>query len=616
MFNPWAGRLHVIDASDGAAPVVVDSLAVLTADVERRDDHLYVASLGDGFNIVSLADPLHPELVGHLDLGFGPNCVSLMGRFAYLSYDDMTGVAVDISDPLHPTPTGMISVPEELTEMTVLGNLGAAFGTSTLYLFDLTDPSHPTLLSSFNPQHSDPDQRVDVSGNLLLWITTFAAEIWDISNPAQPQLLDVVDALDGALCYGIGTDRIYVLDSESSYHSRLAVMDYGTRNLESRDEMLRPFGAYGSPNFDFAGERLLTANGTTLSVLDVPATGPVILRGTLPLTPYGRLVDADGDLAVCCLSGDMRLVDVSDPATPALRGSLPMNARIRLRGDHAYLAGFGSDNLPQIAVFDLTDPDEPVLVGGSVPTNGSFDLVVEGDLAVSSEPGRAVLFDISSPTSPRILSEIPYSFGVGVDGDRLYTGLGQGGFVMYDISDPSIPTPVSSLVTLGCTSGFAFDGDFVYMNNYFSGCQIVDMSNPTAPRLVGTIFNPAIETMQIRNGMIHFGMTASPLQCGGISAVDRLPDLPPSAPAVFPNPFNPSAVIAFDLAEATEVRLAVRDLSGRLVAEISSDVLESGHHELRWDGRLRSGRPAPSGTYFFVLNTDEAQTVVKAALIK
>jgi hypothetical protein len=242
VFSPWAGRLHVIDVSDGAAPVVVDSLNIFTADVEMRDNHLYVAAVGDGFKIVSLADPLHPELVGHLDyldLGFGPNCVSLMGSFAYLSYDGPTGVVVDISDPsqpqvvgpfdipwgiwalscagstgyvgsngdlvvldcsdpLHPIQTEVISVPEELTEMTVLGNLGAAYGTSTIYLFDLTDPAHPSLQSTFIPQHGDQDQRFAVSGNLLLWITTFAAEIWDLSNPAQPQFVDVIDAVDGA----------------------------------------------------------------------------------------------------------------------------------------------------------------------------------------------------------------------------------------------------------------------------------------------------------------------------------------------------------------------------------------------------------------------------------
>lgn len=660
VFNSWRGRLHVIDVSDGAAPVVVDSLDVFTADVERRDDHLYVASVGDGFNIVSLADPLHPELVGHLgypDLGFGPNCISLMGDFAYLSYDGQTGVAVDISDPLQPqvvgpfdipwgiwalscagevgyvgsngdlvvldfsdplrpTQTQVIAVPEELTEMTVLGNLGAAYGRSTVYLFDLTDPAHPVLLSTFNPQYGDPEQRFAVTGDLLLWITTFAAEIWDISDPAQPQLLDVVDSLDGSLAYGIGAHRIYMLDAEASLNVRFAVMDYSSRNLESRAEMLRPFGEYGSTEYDFAGERLLTVNGTTLSVLDVPVAGPVILRGSLPLAPYSHLIDADGDLAVCYLTGSMRLVDVSDPATPVLRGSLPVGARIRLRGDHAYVGGYGSGFQPQLAVFDLADPDQPALVGGTVPAEKCGDLVVAGDLAVLVVSGRTVIYDISSPASPRILSDIPRGYSAGIDGDRLYIGQIQGGFIMYDITDPSTPTPVSSLVTMGNTSGFAFDGDFVYMNNVMCGCQIVDMSNPTAPRLAGTIFESYCENMQIRSGMIYFGITAAPLQCGGISAVDLSPIPALAAPAVYPNPFNPSAVVAFELASASEVRLSVHDLAGRLVAEFPGATLESGHHELRWDGRLRDGRPAPSGTYFFVLNTDEARTVVKAALIK
>lgn len=656
--TPWEGWLYVVDVSDGTAPAVVDSLDVFTADVERRDDHLFVAS-ATGLKIVSLADPLHPELVSHLELESGTYYLSLMGSFAYLSLDGMTGVAVDISDPsrpqvvgpfdipwgisslscagsagyvgsdgdlvvldfsdpLHPTQTDMIAVPEELTEMTVLGNLGAAFGTATVYLFDLTDPAHPTLLSSFAPQHLYPEPRLAVSGDLLLWRNAIAAEIWDISDPTQPQLLDVVEASSGAASFGIGPDRIYIVDDVAVYHARFAVMDYSSRNLESRTEMLRPFGAYGSLNFAFAGERLLTVNGTTLSVLDVPATGPVILRGTLPLSPYGHLIDADGDLAVCYLAGSMRLVDVSNPETPVMRGSLPSGAFVRLRGDHAYLAGYGSGYLPQLAVFDLTNPDQPVLVGGSIPNSGSFDfdMVLQGDLAVVTYPGGTIIFDISSPMLPQVLGEFGGGHWVGIDGDRLYFGLVQGGFIMYDISDPSNPVRVSSLVTMGATTGFAFDGDFVYLNNDFSGCQIVDMSDPTAPRLAGTICEPGIENMQIRNGMIYFGMTAAPLQCGGISAVDWSPVPALAAPAVFPNPFNPSTVVAFELADAATVRLAVHDLSGRLVAEITSAILESGHHELRWDGRQRDGRPAPSGTYFFVLGMDEAQAVVKAVLIK
>lgn len=65
-----------------------------------------------------------------------------------------------------------------------------------------------------------------------------------------------------------------------------------------------------------------------------------------------------------------------------------------------------------------------------------------------------------------------------------------------------------------------------------------------------------------------------------------------------PNPFNPQTVIAFDLAGAQSVQLAIYDARGRLVrALVRGDVMPAGRHSLVWDGRGDDGRALPSGVY-------------------
>ena len=66
---------------------------------------------------------------------------------------------------------------------------------------------------------------------------------------------------------------------------------------------------------------------------------------------------------------------------------------------------------------------------------------------------------------------------------------------------------------------------------------------------------------------------------------------------VYPNPFNPRASIAFDLASGVRVRATIHDVRGRLVAVLDEGAREPGHHELVWDGRDSCGRSMPAGTY-------------------
>jgi len=68
-----------------------------------------------------------------------------------------------------------------------------------------------------------------------------------------------------------------------------------------------------------------------------------------------------------------------------------------------------------------------------------------------------------------------------------------------------------------------------------------------------------------------------------------------------PNPFNPVTAIAFDVPVRTRVKLAIYDVSGRLIRTIVDREMAPGYKRVSWDGKDESGRDAASGVYFYRL---------------
>ena len=71
--------------------------------------------------------------------------------------------------------------------------------------------------------------------------------------------------------------------------------------------------------------------------------------------------------------------------------------------------------------------------------------------------------------------------------------------------------------------------------------------------------------------------------------------------ANFPNPFNPSTTIAYDLVQAGEVALDVYDTLGQRVARLFAGSQAAGNYSVSWDGRDAQGNVVSSGIYFYRL---------------
>ena len=79
----------------------------------------------------------------------------------------------------------------------------------------------------------------------------------------------------------------------------------------------------------------------------------------------------------------------------------------------------------------------------------------------------------------------------------------------------------------------------------------------------------------------------------------------------YPNPFNPSTSIKYDVPKNTFVNLSVYDILGKLVTNLVSQDMTAGRYDIVWDAKNYA-----SGTYIYRLEAGEFTDVKKMILVK
>jgi len=84
----------------------------------------------------------------------------------------------------------------------------------------------------------------------------------------------------------------------------------------------------------------------------------------------------------------------------------------------------------------------------------------------------------------------------------------------------------------------------------------------------------------------------------------------------YPNPFNPSTSILFDLPETQRVTLGVFDVRGRRVATLVDGEMPAGSHTVTWHGRDDRGQLVSSGMYLYKIDAGPLQATRRMMLMK
>jgi DNA-binding beta-propeller fold protein YncE len=151
-------------------------------------------------------------------------------------------------------------------------------------------------------------------------------------------------------------------------------------------------------------------------------------------------------------------------------------------------------------------------------------------------------------------------------------------------------------------------------NSVVDSFSLADIWDPalTLPR--GMAFSPTGDTVYVA----HFDNGAVPAVARFIrqpaSSVERVDDVIPSGFALqqnFPNPFNPSTEIRFDIGRAGFTTLRVYDMLGREVAQLVNEELEVGTYTATFDASRLT-----SGTYVYEVVSGGVRLTKKMMLLK
>jgi len=84
----------------------------------------------------------------------------------------------------------------------------------------------------------------------------------------------------------------------------------------------------------------------------------------------------------------------------------------------------------------------------------------------------------------------------------------------------------------------------------------------------------------------------------------------------YPNPFNPTTTIKFDIPARAKVQLMVYDMLGNKIKTIVNEKRSAGTYDVQWDGTNEMGVAVSSGVYFYKLSTDNHVATKKMMFIK
>ena len=86
--------------------------------------------------------------------------------------------------------------------------------------------------------------------------------------------------------------------------------------------------------------------------------------------------------------------------------------------------------------------------------------------------------------------------------------------------------------------------------------------------------------------------------------------------ANYPNPFNPTTTINYQVPKTAHVKIVIFNLLGQKVATLVDDELVAGFHSTQFNGLTDRGRPLSSGIYFYRMTTGGFSKTQKMMFLK
>ena len=243
--------------------------------------------------------------------------------------------------------------------------------------------------------------------------------------------------------------------------------------------------------------------GSTSVVVQTPSASTTNLNGFNYGTVNGNKIDLVSSVGGSCfgeaVSGtfayigegrNLVVLNISSPSSPSKVGQVTLPGLVRgvaLLGSFAYVA----DQEGGIQVVDISNPASPLIRGAYTTTNYTWIdgiTIFGGRIYSASENDGLQIFDLSNPTVPTLLSSTNVGGGEAVivqasaTGVFAYISTGNN-LCVVDVSNPLSPVlRGQTSMGNGGVYSIAMSGNYVYCPALWDfALHMVDVSNPDAP---------------------------------------------------------------------------------------------------------------------------------------
>ena len=570
--------MRVIDVTQPSAPAEVGFWNELTYGesidgIATRGNHVYAACSEDRLYVIDVSNPSAPSTAGFCWDGGRALAISESGNYAYVAaWGEL--IVVDVSNPTVPVEVG--SLPGlSCYDVAVAGDYAyVTEAESGLHVINISDPSHPVESGEYTYAHAVPNG------------------------------------------FAIAENYAYVVDA----HRDLRVINIVNPIAPTE------IGSYETgraQSVAIAGNYAYVASGWSgVRVIDITNSATPVEVSFCDTLGTARDVAVSGNYAyVAGLMDGLGVVDITNPAAPNLIGScetVGTDQGIVVQNNYAYV----TVDTNSLRVIDVSDPSTPTEVwAGS--TWGGFDVAISGIYAyVAYSNGWwswVVVYDISNPAAPEGVYSINtpgYAQGVAVAGNYLYVTARTSGLITYDITDLSAPVRISEYYP-PYARRVHVTGNYAYITGEEVGLCILDIEDPASPVLVGYYDTPG--SAQDITVVVNLAYVADEAYLGIYDVSAALGTSPqPEVVAgnfklhsAYPNPFNATTQIRFEVPRSSHMNVAIYDLQGRLVETIASRLFAAGTHSLAYDASRRA-----SGVYFVSMQCGEFSAAQKIVVLR
>lgn len=601
--------LFVIDISTKSDPQVIAALGLpgFKFTIKIFGERIFVCT-SSGLKVLDVSNPSEPEMVWNYT-DFETHDIAVVNNMAYIACNYGKLRIFDISNIEVPVLSGVIGPENDdgVFSVGIYGNNAVlACGWLGFRIYDLTTSLMVSQIDSL--KFALWVKVSDEYAYLAYGYPECPLAIINIANPIAPQLTSIYYPPEDIAAFDVVENNVYVAD----YRHGLRTVDISDR---ANPHETTPYNRFGFENkVALSGSTAYSMSTFKLTAFDFSNPSDPgefgYFESNWELSDF-KLV---GDTAYV-LSGEptvISTVDFSNPSNPVILDQVIPEGysnyyRISIYGNYLYLIGWEST-----IIYDISNPSEITEAGSfEIATNGHTNYTFDHYLILQTRNEQLIMFDLANPLAPGAISTFRvggHCFEMRVSNDVLYAVMYTQLYVI-DISNPASwrLLTVEELGNDGLYQGNHCElyGDFLYLASEGYGLAVYDISSPGAPERVGYYDTPGTAKSVAVNDNIALVADFTGLgiyDCSdALGTSDRsIPNLPTQLALLpnYPNPFNSSTVIRFEIGTKSNVAIDIVDLLGRQVAVLVDGIYESGQHSIRWDGSDMNGQVVSSGHYF------------------